>query len=148
SWTVPLAVGAAYYIAAEVGQALAFPSAPVSILWASNAILMAALLLAPREHWWMYLVAVLPFHMFSQLVDVPLTRVVIQYVANIGLATLGALAVGASSPAPQRFDRVRSAFTLVLFGGLLAPALTSILMAAALKLSGISHDVWLTVVAR
>src|SRR5262245_33030350 len=33
SWTVPLAVGAAYYIAAEVGHALAFPSAPVSVFW-------------------------------------------------------------------------------------------------------------------
>jgi PAS domain S-box-containing protein len=148
NWTVPLAVGAAYYIAAELGQALAFPAAPVSILWAPNAILLAALLLAPREHWWMYLAAVLPFHLFAQLLDFPVARVIIQYIANIGLATLGALAVGASCPAPYRFDRVRSAFTLVLFGGLLAPALTSILMAAAFKLTGISSDVWLTIVAR
>jgi len=148
SWTVPLAVGAAYYIAAELGQALAFPAAPVSILWAPNAILMAALLLTPREHWWMYLAAVLPFHLFAQLLDFPTTRVIIQYIANMGLATLGALAVGASCPAPYRFDRVRSAFTLVLFGGLLAPALTSILLAAAFKLAGISNEVWLTIVAR
>ncbi len=148
SWTVPLAVGAAYYIAAELGQALAFPSAPVSILWAPNAILLAALLLTPREHWWMYLAAVLPFHLFAQLLDLPLSRVLIQYFANIGLATLGALAVSASSQAPHRFDQVRSAFTLVLFGGLLAPALTSILMAATFKLTGIGGDMWLTVVAR
>jgi len=48
--TLPLAVGAAYFIAAKVGDALAFPSAPVSVLWAPNAILMGALILAPREH--------------------------------------------------------------------------------------------------
>ena len=143
-----MAVGAAYYIASELGLALAFPSAPVSILWAPNAILLAALLLTPREHWWMYLVAVLPFHLAAQLVDFPVARVVIQYFANVGLAVLGALAVTASTALPLRFDRVRSAFTLVLFGGLLAPALTSILMAAAFKLTGISNDVWLTVVAR
>src|SRR5262245_43186399 len=110
TWTLPLAVGAAYFIAAEVGEALAFPSAPVSVLWAPNAILMAALMLAPREHWWMYLAGILPFHLFAQLADFPMTRVVIQYIANIGLAMLGALAVAAVSTSANRFDRVRSAF--------------------------------------
>ena len=43
---------------------------------------------------------------------------------------------------------MRSAFTLVLFGGLLVPAITSILMAAAFVVFGISNEVWLTVVAR
>jgi len=148
SSTLPLAVGAAYYIAAEVGQALAFPSAPVSVFWAPNAILMAALLLAPREQWWMYLLGVLPFHLFAQLVDFPFLRVMIQYFANVGLAALGALAVASVSPTPHRFDRVRSAFTLVLFGGILAPALTSMLLALSFRLRGISSEVWLTAVAR
>ena len=147
-WTLPLAVGAAYFIAAEVGEVLAFPSAPVSVLWAPNAILMAALMLTPREHWWLYLTGVLPFHLFSQLGEFPLSQVAIQYFANVGLAMLGALAVAAFTPHPHRFDRVRTALTLVVFGGLLAPALTSILMAAFFKLSGISSDMWLTVVAR
>ncbi|HEV8441839.1 MAG TPA: ATP-binding protein [Steroidobacteraceae bacterium] len=148
SSTLPLAVGAAYFIAAEVGQALAFPSAPVSVFWAPNAILMAALLLAPREQWWMYLLGVLPFHLFAQLVDFPFLRVMIQYFANVGLAALGALAVASVSPTPHRFDRVRSAFTLVLFGGILAPALTSMLLALSFRLLGISSEVWLTAVAR
>ncbi len=148
SSTLPLAVGAAYYIAAEVGQALAFPSAPVSVFWAPNAILMAALLVTPREQWWMYLLGVLPFHLFAQLGDFPFLRVMLQYFANVGLAGLGALAVASVSPTPHRFDRVRSAFTLVLFGGILAPALTSMLMAISFRLSGISSEVWLTAVAR
>ena len=148
TWTVPLAIGAAYYIAAEVGKTLAFPSAPVSILWAPNAIVLAALLLTPREHWWRYLAAVVPFHLFAQLPESPVAQVVIQYFANIGLAAFGALAVSAAAPSPLRFDRVRNAFTLVLFGGLLAPALTSIVMAVGFKLSGISNDLWLTIVAR
>jgi hypothetical protein len=109
---------------------------------------MAALLLAPREQWWMYLAAIVPFHLFAQLLDQPLAQVIIQYIANVGLAALGALAILTISPTPHRFDRVRSAFTLVLFGGLLAPALTSILMATAFVLCGISHEVRLTMVAR
>jgi signal transduction histidine kinase len=148
NWTLPLAVGAAYFIAAEVGEALAFPSAPVSVLWAPNAILMGTLLITQREHWWMYLAGVLPFHLFAQLVDFPLLQVCVQYVANAGLAMIGALAVSAVSPETNRFDRVRSALTLVLFGGLLAPALTSLLMGAFFKLTGLSQEMWLTVVAR
>src|SRR5688572_644207 len=148
SWTVPLAVGAAYYIAAAVGAALAFPAAPVSVLWAPNAILMAALLLTPREQWWMFLLAIVPFHLFAQLLDTPMMQVIIQYCANVGLAGLGALAILTFSPTPRRFDRVRSAFTLVLFGGLLVPALTSILLAAAFVMSGILTEVRLTVVVR
>ncbi|HET7808951.1 MAG TPA: ATP-binding protein [Steroidobacteraceae bacterium] len=148
AWTVPLAVGAAYYIAAEVGEALAFPSAPVSVLWASNAILMAALILSPRENWWMFLAAIVPFHLFAQLADEPVLRVLIQYFANTGLALLGALAIVGVAPVPHRFDRVRGAFTLVLFGGLLAPAFTSILMAGAFHVTGISNEMWLTVIAR
>ncbi len=148
NWTLPLAVGAAYFIAAKVGEALAFPSAPVSALWAPNAIVMGALILAPREHWWMYLSGILPFHLFAQLGVVPFPQVAIQYFANAGLGVLGALSVAALTPGPHRFDRVRSAFTLVLFGGLVAPALTSLLMAILFKLFGISHEVWLTVAAR
>jgi len=148
SWTVPLAVGAAYYIAAEVGQALAFPSAPVSVLWAPNAILMAALLLAPREQWGMYLAAVVPFHLFAQMMDTPMAQLVIQYCANVSLSVLGAYAILTLSPTPHRFDRVRSAFTLVLFGGLLAPAVTSIFMAAGFMVFGVLAEARLTVVAR
>jgi signal transduction histidine kinase/integral membrane sensor domain MASE1 len=148
SWTLPLAVGAAYYIAAELGAALAFPSAPVSVFWAPNAILMGALLVAPREHWWMYLTAIVPFHLFAQMLDTPPIQLIVQYFANVGLAGLGALAILSLSPFPLRFDRVRSAFTLVLFGGLLVPAVTSTFMAAAFAVFGISNEVRLTVVAR
>jgi PAS domain S-box-containing protein len=148
NWTLPLAVGAAYFIAAKVGEALAFPSAPVSVLWAPNAILMGAIILTPREHWWTYLAGILPFHLFAQLGLVPLPQVAIQYFSNAGLAVLGALAIAAMTPAPHRFDRVRNAFTLVLFGGLLAPALTSMVMATLFKLFGIPGEMWLTVVAR
>jgi len=148
NWTLPLAVGSAYFIAAKVGAALAFPSAPVSVLWASNAILMGALILTPREHWWMYLSGILPFHLFAQLGAVPFAQVAIQYFANAGLAVLGALSIAAMTPSPHRFDRVRSAFTLVLFGALLAPGLTSLLMAILFKLFGISGEIWLTVAAR
>src|SRR5262245_21656608 len=88
-----LLVGVCYYCAARIGGALAFPSAPVSALWAPNAILLAALVLARRGHWWIYLLMVLPFQFLAQLPSEPLSRVVIQYLANAAEALIGAYAL-------------------------------------------------------
>ena len=61
--SAPLALAAGYYATAQLGEALAFPNAPVSALWLPNALVMGALLLAPRRYWWFYLLAVLPAHL-------------------------------------------------------------------------------------
>jgi signal transduction histidine kinase/integral membrane sensor domain MASE1 len=143
-----LAAGICYFAAAKLGGVLAFPAAPVSALWAPNAILMAALLLTSRERWPAYLLAVLPFHLLAQLPGLPIAQVIIQYIANTSLALLGALALTLFCPQPHRFNQVRTTFTLVLFGGLLAPAITSVFMASAFAFAGISREFWLTVVAR
>ncbi len=144
----PAGVGMAYVLAAHLGELLAFPSAPVSALWAPNAILMAALLVTPRQRWWVYLLILVPFHFAAQFPAFPLPRVAIQYLANCLLAVLGALSVQAFSAAPLSFNRIRTAFTLILFGGLLAPLVTSMGLAAGFALLGVSSEFWLTVVVR
>src|SRR5687767_2953439 len=77
-----VALAAGYYATAQLGEALAFPNAPVSALWLPNALVMGALLLAPRRYWWVYLLAVLPVHLIAQLPlpDVSSVRVLSQYV--------------------------------------------------------------------
>ena len=144
----PIATALAYVLAAKVGAWLAFPAAPVSALWAPNAILLAALLLTRRERWWIYLLTVLPFHFLVQLPDAPLARVAIQYAANAAEAVLGAWALVQLCPHPRRFDRLRTVLVLILFAGLIAPLVTSLLMVLAFILAGISADFWLTVVVR
>jgi signal transduction histidine kinase len=146
--TAPLAVALAYCLSAKLGELLAFPNAPVSALWAPNAILLAALLLAQRERWWLYFVAVLPFHVLVQLPVAPFAQVVTQYVVNCGEALLGALPLVTSLPKPLRFDRLRSAFFLVAFSAILAPFVTSVVMAAAFVVIGINGDFWLTATVR
>jgi integral membrane sensor domain MASE1 len=74
----PLGVGMVYLLAAHLGELLAFPSAPVSALWAPNAIVMAALLLTPRQRWWIYLLAILPLHLAAQLPTFTFPRVSVQ----------------------------------------------------------------------
>src|SRR5687767_914166 len=100
-----LALAAGYYATAQIGESLAFPNAPVSALWLPNALVMGALLLAPRRFWWFYLAAVLPAHLLVQLPlpDVPIARVVIQYLLNCGTALIGALALAQFEPGTHQF---------------------------------------------
>ena len=90
-----VAVAAGYYATAQLGEALKFPSAPISALWFPNALLLGALLLAPRRYWWIYLLAVLPAHLLAQLPlpDVSIARVLVQYFVNIGTALIAAFAM-------------------------------------------------------
>ena len=62
-----LAVAAAYYGGSHVGFALTPAEQAISPLWPPNAILLAALLLAPRRLWPAFLLAVLPAHLLVQL---------------------------------------------------------------------------------
>jgi signal transduction histidine kinase len=149
SITVPALVTALmYFLAAELGEWLAFPAAPVSAFWAPNAILLAALILTPREHWWAYLLAVLPFHFAAQLPDLAFRQVLIQYVANGTESVLGAWALQRYCEQPRCFDRARTVFMLVGFAALLAPFVTSVLMAGAFAALDVSDEFWLIVSAR
>ena len=121
----PLITALAYVLAAKAGAWLAFPSAPVSAFWAPNAILLAALLLTRRERWWLYLLAVLPFHVLVQLPQLPIAQVAIQYVANATEAALGAWALLELCPYPRRFDRLRTVLVLTVFAGFIAPLTVS-----------------------
>ena len=144
----PLATALAYALAAKLGAWLAFPSAPVSALWAPNAILLAALLLARRERWGIYLLALLPFHFGVQWPETPFMQVAIQYAANCAVSVLGAWALLQLSPDPRHFDRLRSVLVLVFFAGVIAPLVTSLLMVSAFSLAGIAADFRLTVTVR
>lgn len=144
-----LATAAGYFFAAQVGEAIQFPGAPVSAFWAPNAILLAALALTPIRFWWVHLVAVGVMHFAAQLPIYPASQVVIQYFTNCGLALIGAAALHRFGAMPPRFDRLWTTVNLILVAGIAAPLATSFLMAAAFARFGIPmDDFWLTVVAR
>jgi signal transduction histidine kinase len=144
----PIVVALAYLVSAELGEALAFPSAPVSALWAPNAILFAALLLAPPRRWWIYLAVVLPVHVLAQAFGTPPAQVAIQYVVNCAEALIGAAALLWREAEPRRLGQLSAMTNLVLIGGIAAPLATSLVMAMAFARLGLTEDVWLTVVAR
>src|SRR5512138_582382 len=144
----PFATAFAYYVAAVLGSALAFPAAPVSAFWAPNALLMAALLLAPPQRWWIYLLAIAPFHVLAQLSTTAPVQILIQYVLNCAEALIGAAALVRFEGRPVRLNTLRAMTNLILIGGIASPLGTSLLMAGAFALLGLTSDVWLTVVAR
>jgi signal transduction histidine kinase len=144
----PAVTALAYLFAAAVGEALAFPSAPVSALWAPNAILFAALLLAPVNRWWLYLAAILPGHVLAQISDAPLSQIVIQYIVNTGEAAISAAALLRLETEPRRLGQLSAMTNLVLIGGIAAPLITSVAMAMVFVPLGLTDDFWLTVIAR
>ncbi len=144
----PAVTALAYLLSAILGEALAFPSAPVSALWAPNAILFAALLLAPVSRWWIYLAAILPCQFFAQIADDSLAQIGIQYIVNSAEAMLSAAALLLLEREPRRLGQLRAMTNLVLIGGIAAPLITSVAMAMAFVPLGLTNDPWLTMFAR
>lgn len=144
----PVATALAYLLSAFLGEALAFPSAPVSALWAPNAILFAALLLAPVNRWWIYVAAILPGHVLAQISDAPFSQIVTQYIVNSAEAMISAAALVRFEQEPRRLGQLSAMTNLVLIGGIAAPLITSVAMALAFVPLGLTDDFWLTVVAR
>jgi len=143
-----IATALAYALAARLGAALRFPGAPVSALWLPTAILLAALLLAPRRTWWLYVLVVLPAHLLVQpfLVTVPAAHAGIGYIVNTGTAVTGAWLLGALVPG-LRVDRIRTAVRFIVLTAAVVLG-TSLLAAGAAVALHVSVTFWLTVVAR
>jgi signal transduction histidine kinase len=51
-----------YYALAVVSMKLRFSTSGLSLLWPSNALLVATLVLTPKRRWWVYLLSVIPAH--------------------------------------------------------------------------------------
>jgi signal transduction histidine kinase/integral membrane sensor domain MASE1 len=140
------ATALAYYLAAELGATLADSSTSVSMLWAPNAILLAALVLAKRSDWWLYLTLVFVAHLVAQMshANVSIAQTSIHYVVSISTALIGALGLSALAPDSKRFDRLRSLLVFIAFGAILAPVSTGILTASLFVAFAGSDVMWIT----
>jgi signal transduction histidine kinase len=135
AWALVVAVG--YYFAARIGFAFTLQPHPISTLWPPNALLMAALLLAPTRAWWLLLAAALPAHLLAELQSgVPTLMVLAWFASNCSEALIGAGLVRAFVPGRLRLDSFRNAGVFLLCGALAAPLLSSFLDAALVKLIG------------
>jgi two-component system, LuxR family, sensor kinase FixL len=136
-WVPAIVVALAYYIGAHIGFALTRLPNPIAVLWPPNAVLMAALLLAPARHWPWLVLAALPAHLIAQWQsDVPMTMIVCWFISNVTEAVIGSWLVRRWLRETPTLTTVRSITVFVLCAVLAAPFLTSFLDAAFVTLIG------------
>jgi two-component system, LuxR family, sensor kinase FixL len=129
------AVAVVYYVGVKVGMALTFAPMPVAVLWPPNALLLAALVLAPSRWWWALIAGAFPAHVIAELqVGVPPTMVLCWFGTNVTEALLGAWIIRRFAAA-RGLDTVRSVLVLCC-AAVLAPFASSFLDAACVRLIG------------
>ena len=138
-----LLVGVSYYVGTRIGFVLTPSSSPTATFWPPNAILLAALLLAPTRMWWAFLLAVLPAHLLAQ------TQVGVQtwtafgwFISNTSEALIGAWCITRFAKGRSVVDSVRGVVLFFVFGVLLAPLVTSFLDAAVVVITGLGKGYW------
>jgi signal transduction histidine kinase len=142
-----LAVAVGYYLAARLGFIFTLQPYPISILWAPNALLAAALMLAPVRSWWWLVAATFPAHLAAELQSgVPSAMVLGWYASNCSEALIAAGLVRAFVPGPVRLDTLRSVAIFCL-AAVVAPLLSSFLDAALVHAIGLSEVAYLDLVA-
>src|SRR5688572_22291808 len=134
---IGLLVAIAYYFGAKLGFVLTLPNQSVSTLWPPNSILLAFLLLQPRQNYWLILLGALPAHFAVQLESgVPLPMILGWFISNSSEALLGAICLRRYIPGPVDFSSRRCVLLYVGFVVLLAPFLSSFLDAGFVSLVG------------
>ena len=137
---------AGYYVAGLVGLLLGFPPSNIGTIWPATAVLLAALLIAPPRHWWMYLLAAVLAHLHLTANFGPATPLAVklsQVGGNVVLAVFAALAVRSVIGAPPRFDNLRDTIAFGLLAAIAATALACAMVAWLFVLTGWATDFWL-----
>jgi signal transduction histidine kinase len=140
-----LLTAAGYYLGALAGLSVLYPASPVAIVFPSNAILLAALMLTPVRTWWLNLLVIVPTHYLvtTQLQPgAPLVAMVGQVAGNCGQAVLAALAVRHFAGVQPRFDTLRSVTAFILFAAVVIPCLVSALVVEYFVLIGWVDGFW------
>ena len=111
-----------YYAGAWIAKALRFPESHLALIWPPTAILLGALLLVPLRNWWIYLLAVIPVHVFLQLQDgVPGWGIVSQLIGNFSQASLAAFSVWYFNKEAPLFTNFRGVLVFTLGAVIFAP---------------------------
>ena len=140
---IAVLVAISYYAGSQIGFLFAPHHALVASYWPSNAILLAAFLLAPPRMWWVFLVAVLPAHFLLHLeTHIPMSVVLGKFAGNTSEALLGAVCIRRFAKPRVLFDTAEGVIIFFVFGVFLAPFVTSFLDAAVVVYSGMGRHYW------
>ena len=130
-----------------IGTVLSVPPSNFAIIWPATAFLVAALLLTPPGHWWIYLMALVPTHFYMvyryEQTDTPFLVILCQIGGNFALAIATTLAVWVMSKGPLRFDNLRSLLKFILVAGVLVPGIVNALILCLFLWTGWAADFWI-----
>src|SRR4051812_1727331 len=141
AYAVLVAVG--YFAGTRIGFALTPGDMPISMFWPPNAILLAALVLAPVRLWWMILLALIPAHFSAQLPQgVPVATAFGWLLGNAGEALIGAALLSRLARRRILFHTLHGVTWFLLCAFILAPLVTSFLDAAIVVGTNWGHDYW------
>jgi two-component system sensor histidine kinase UhpB len=136
-------VALSYYAGTRVGFALTGRDMPISTFWPPNAIVLAALVLAPVNLWWKILLALIPVHFLAQLPSgVPVTTALGWLVGNAGEAVLGAALLVGPARRKTLFYSLNGVTRFLLCGFILAPLVTSFMDAAIVVETNWGRNYW------
>ena len=86
-----------------------------------------------------------PAHAMAQLsMGIAPTVMLVNFAGNAGDALLGAMVIDRFLPRPRRFDQLRAVTLIVFCGGLLAPAITSLVVAEVFAWMGATASLWMS----
>jgi signal transduction histidine kinase len=136
-------VAVAYYAGTRLGFVLTPPGYAISVFWPPNAILLAALLLAPERLWWALLLAVLPAHLLAHLPNgIPISTALGWFLSNTTEALIGIVCISRFARRKSLFETVQGLLVFLIFGVLLAPLLTSLMDAAVVVTTRSGDGYW------
>ncbi len=131
---IALATCVGYYLGSLIGLALTLPPATTSVLWPSNAVLTAALVVTHPRRWPFVLLPVLPLHVLIQYgTGWPLPLILTLFVTNCLEALIAAGGMRLFSDTPWRLDTLRGVASFYLCAVLVAPLVSSFADAAAVQ---------------
>ncbi len=110
-----LLAGGAYYLAARLGTDFRFLNSPIGVVWPANAVLLAALLLTARRHWWLMALAAGVAHAAAMGPTAEAWRWGWQIIVNTAFATVTAALLQQIAGLPLRFATRRQ---VLVFAGI------------------------------
>lgn len=142
-------VGTGYYVGCRLGFFLTPQSHAIATYWPANAIVMAALLLAPLRRWPLLLIAVLCAHLLAQIPrGIPVSTAMGWFATNSCEALLGAALLYRRKNEGALFASAGGILRFLLFGMFFAPFVTSFFDAAVVVITRWDADYWLIWITR
>lgn len=109
----------AYSLAVRLGLAFRYTGSQTGIIWPSNAVLLAALLLAPRRRWVAIIALTAAIHVLQMSDAIPVWRAVWQATTNTAFAVVAVEVLRRVAGLPLAFESARQVFVYVALSFLL-----------------------------